>query len=250
MGTSGFVSPSGDPYIDGLVTGLRWTSALTYSFPTQTSDYGASYSDAGATNNLHALNAGQVAAAHFFIGLINSYIVPQFTFLGNNGLGDVRVANSDNTPWAYAYYPDGADSTGGDIFIGGQENNRTPVMGNYGWQTYSHELGHALGLKHPFEAGHEPAFFNTFMPADRDGSEFTVMTYKSGVGRGNGYTNEDFGFGQTFMQYDILALQYIYGANYESNSGNTTYRWDPNTGQMFVNGVGQPTPGANRIFLT
>jgi serralysin len=251
MGTTATVAPSGDPYVDGLLAGRRWSSALTYSFPTSTGQYEPGYTDQGAlTNGWSTLNASQVTAANYMAGLVNSYILQQLTFTGNDGTGDIRFANSNNASGAYAYYPDGTDSTGGDIFIGDAENNRTPVMGSYGWQTYSHELGHALGLKHPFDAGDEPAFTGKIMPLDRDGIEFTVMTYKSGVGRGNGYTNEDFGYPTTFMQYDILALQYLYGANYGSNAGNTTYRWDPNTGQMFIGGVAQPLPAANRIFLT
>src|SRR6185312_239894 len=52
------------------------------------------------------------------------------------------------------------------------------------------------------------------------------------------------------MMYDIAAIQQMYGANFNYNGGNTVYKWDPNTGQEFVNGVGQATPGANRIFMT
>jgi Ca2+-binding RTX toxin-like protein len=42
----------------------------------------------------------------------------------------------------------------------------------------------------------------------------------------------------------------MYGADFTTNSGNTTYRWDANTGQTFIDGVGQGAPGANRVFLT
>ncbi|MDR2153648.1 MAG: M10 family metallopeptidase C-terminal domain-containing protein [Burkholderiaceae bacterium] len=58
------------------------------------------------------------------------------------------------------------------------------------------------------------------------------------------------------MANDILALQTLYGANYTTHSGNTTYTWSPTTGQTFIDGVGQPVPGggaggkANRIFET
>ena len=34
------------------------------------------------------------------------------------------------------------------------------------------------------------------------------------------------------------------------NNGNTTYTWNSTTGEMSVNGVGQGTPGGNRVFLT
>jgi serralysin len=42
----------------------------------------------------------------------------------------------------------------------------------------------------------------------------------------------------------------MYGANFASNAGNSVYKWSPTTGEMFINGVGQGAPGANRIFLT
>jgi serralysin len=251
MGTTSDVTPSGDAYVDGLIAGRRWSSALTWSLPTQASQYEPGYTDQAAlTSNFLPLNASQVAAANDAIELVDSYIAAPLAFLGNNGLGHIRFANSDAASNAYSYYPDGTDSTGGDIFIGPAENNRTPIFGSYGWHTFAHELGHAFGLKHPFEAGDEPAFAGKTMPLDRDGIEFTVMTYKSKVGAANNYTNEEFGYPTSFMQYDILALQYLYGANYGSNAGHTTYSWDADTGQQFIDGVAQAMPGANRIFMT
>jgi serralysin len=52
------------------------------------------------------------------------------------------------------------------------------------------------------------------------------------------------------MMHDIAALQHMYGADFSSRSGNTAYRWDPATGQAFIDGVGQGAPGGNRIFMT
>jgi serralysin len=78
------------------------------------------------------------------------------------------------------------------------------------------------------------------------------MTYRSYIGgpTGGGYTNEQFGYPQTFMMLDIAALQHLYGADYGVNAGNTIYRWSPTTGHMSVNGAIQGVPGANRVFLT
>ena len=52
------------------------------------------------------------------------------------------------------------------------------------------------------------------------------------------------------MEYDIAALQYMYGANYNTNNGNTIYSWNPNTGQELINGVAQTAPGGNTIFMS
>src|SRR5204863_7347983 len=53
----------------------------------------------------------------------------------------------------------------------------------------------------------------------------------------------------------IAALHQMYGANFGNVGQNLTYTWDPNTGQEFINGVGQgvPTPnpsGKGNIFET
>ncbi len=90
------------------------------------------------------------------------------------------------------------------------------------------------------------------MQSAYDQMAYSIMTYRSyaGASTTGGYTNETNGYAQTFMMYDIAALQTMYGANFNTNSGNTTYSWCATTGEMFINGVGQGAPGGNRIFMT
>ncbi len=83
------------------------------------------------------------------------------------------------------------------------------------------------------------------------------MSYRSYAGAPlTGYTAESYGYAQTYMANDILALQTLYGANYSTHSENTVYSWSATTGQMFINGVAQLAPGngaggsANRVFET
>ena len=52
------------------------------------------------------------------------------------------------------------------------------------------------------------------------------------------------------MQNDIATLQYLYGANYNTNSGNTVYSWNPSTGRTFIDGVSTGPVAGNRIFMT
>src|SRR5690606_14149783 len=54
----------------------------------------------------------------------------------------------------------------------------------------------------------------------------------------------------TYMMADIAALQAMYGANFNTQSGSTTYTWSPTTGEMFINGVGQGAPQQAKIFAT
>ena len=157
----------------------------------------------------------------------------------------MRYARTADGNTAHAYYP--GDGNGGDSWYNSINSDYSnPTIGNYAWTTFLHETGHALGLKH----GHEsPALSPT-----RHSLEYAVMTYSSYVGAtttdGAGYTNEQFGYPQTFMMFDIAALQRMYGADFTTNSGNSVYTWNPTSGAFLVNGAMQWTPGANRVFMT
>jgi serralysin len=162
--------------------------------------------------------------------------------------GDLRLAESDKPGTAWAYYPSTA-AEGGDAWFNNTKGYYdNPVLGTYAYAAFLHELGHSLGLKHP----HEVSGSFGAMPLDKDSLEYSVMSYRSYIGAStsSGYTNAYGSYPQSLMMYDIAAVQKMYGANFNTNSGNTTYTWSPTTGEMFINGVGQGTPAANKIFLT
>ena len=62
------------------------------------------------------------------------------------------------------------------------------------------------------------------------------------------YENNEGSGPQTYMIDDIAALQYMYGANFNTNAGNTVYSWSPTTGEMFIGGVGQGAASANKVY--
>ncbi len=246
------VSPSGNQDIDGLLYTRKWAvSSFTFSFPTSASFYEAGSAPGGETaSNFGALNATQQ-------NYVRGFAFQQFASVANltftemtetaSQHADLRFAKTDSTDTAWGYFP-ASGGYGGDTWYrnsGGNYDN--PVIGNYAAHTFLHEIGHAFGLEH----GHDSA--NPFgkVPNAHDSVEYTIMTYRSFVGGPlDGYTYGGASAPQTLMQNDIAALQYLYGANYNTNSGNTVYSWNSTTGQTFINGVSMGTTAGNKIFMT
>ncbi len=244
-------APTGDAYLDGLLSGYKWgVSTLTFSFPSSASFYGSNYGVNEPGRNFGAFSTTQQNAVKAILPMFSAVAKIGFSQVTETASvhGDIRYAKTDAMATAYGYYPATAQ-IGGDLwFNNSSKQYETPVKGNYAWLTFMHETGHALGLKHPHEAN---GSFKA-MPSDRDSVEYTVMSYKgyAGASATAGYTNGATSYPQSLMMLDIAALQKLYGANYATNAGDTVYRWDPNTGQMSLNGVGQGAPAGNKIFLT
>ncbi len=241
---------------DALYSTFRWTNPnITYSFPTSVNDYGGTSYGAEVQNAAFGAVSAALATATR-TGLANYAAICNVTFTeltgANVGAANIRNAMSDAAlPTAYAYYPSTTRPKAGDIWYGAQGNKfDNPIKGNYAFLTVIHEIGHSMGLKHPFAADAETN--DTVLTTDRDSMEFSVMTYRSYIGGSTtaGYSNEQGGYAQSLMMQDIAALQAMYGANFSTNNSASVYRWDPNTGEMFINGVGQGASTDNRIFST
>ena len=244
-----------DARIDAVLSGLKWQApSITYSDPDRTRDYPPYYSE--PLSDFEQVNAGQLAAVRAILendGLPDAFAgssVAGLTRLdlryvgGGSGLATLRFADTSDPATAYAYYPSDSPE-GGDVFFGSA--GRSPVLGGYDHHTVLHEAGHALGLKHANERGPFPA-----LPRPLDSMEYSVMTYRSFVGAdvAAGYANGRNDFAQSYMMFDIAALQQMYGADYGTNAGDTVYAWSPSNGRTQIDGAAGPAPDANRIFLT
>lgn len=144
-----------------------------------------------------------------------------FAYASDNATqaGDIRFSRTwdtslNNTAFARAPEP---TTFAGDIWLQ-PGTARDPQPGSHAYFAYLHEIGHALGLLHPHEAG---------MPAELDSLEYTVMSYRAWVGDDPGGTlPAGITYPTTPMLLDILAIQHLYGANVLSHAGNDSYSWD------------------------
>lgn len=258
-----YVTPSGNQAIDGILDGGAWTATtLDFSFPTSPA---LQVSDSEAAQGFRSVSPAQHAVADCTLtgatsvpgyastslGAVASFTNQAFTGTGT-GAASIMLASSSEPATSETYTP-GAGVQSGDVWFGQAFDGsptldlRNPVRGNYAYFSIVHELGHALGLKHGNETG---GVANQALPAATDDVEYSLMTYASYVGSPVQYiTCGPDSYPQTYMMYDIAALQYLYGANF-SAVGPTTYRWDPATGETFINGVSQGKPSGNKLFQT
>jgi serralysin len=268
-----------DNNVNALLWGTKWASTdITFSFTDSAAfrlnilnsdftDYEGDYQIVDQPSrdmaefsvSFRALNATQKAVTQDWLQkqYFNvSFLNPIELTGASDRDATMRIGTTDNatggspTGTAFGTFPDNTVEAGDVWFSNSATGDQygSPVIGNFQYATFGHEYGHALGLKH----GHQSVPNNSVvMNADRDSSEFSIMTYRSYVGQiGVRHTNEEFGNPHTLMMYDIRAIQHLYGAYFGYEEGNTNYTFSTTTGEMFINGVSQGKPGANRIFRT
>jgi serralysin len=261
---------SGVVTIDALLGNLKWGNLnLTYNFPDSVAYYDpTTYFTAGMTPSMPTFNftsfdpapvSLQNAITHAITTQLEAVAPLNYTLTTpGDPAADSSFARSDlfndpelaAPPGGIGYYP-GIVDRGGDAWFNVTQGRFNDVdIGDSAYWVVLHELGHTFGLKHG-HANDRPGPTTDILPNQYNSMEFSVMTYHRYVGDAFPFNiTEEGSFAQSLMMLDIAAIQYMYGANYNTNAGNTVYTFSTTTGEMFIDDVGQGTLQANRIFCT
>ena len=232
--------------------GLGEAVALTYAFLSNVPAYAT-----GTENLPGTFTAAQQVAAIEAMAAVAEVARVSFALAGTAPVDlAFRTCAQGESTSAYAYFPAfdyGVDSKtllispgsivaleeAGDLWLNTDAYTTADSFapGSDGYATLLHELGHALGLKHPFESD----FGGPMLDDSLDTTRHTVMSYTSGARltllevtvEDNGYPYIIYDLSpRTLMPLDIAALQALYGANTATRSGNSTYQWAP--GEIFL----------------
>ncbi|WP_027134941.1 M10 family metallopeptidase C-terminal domain-containing protein [Geminicoccus roseus] len=136
-------------------------------------------------------------------------------------VGVIRLARSEVATGAFTFVIRGGAAYGADIWFGTDFPAAADLLqpGSYGYMGFVHEIGHALGLKHP----HEPP---RVLPFDEDWLGASLMSYRTFPGQ----PTDDLLTAETFpdgpMAMDIEAIRFLYGKRAVA-IGNDVYLFEP-----------------------
>ncbi|WP_162177041.1 M10 family metallopeptidase [Hyphomonas jannaschiana] len=180
------------------------------------------WADTDLTYDISGLSAGAQILA---IRAMETWAdMTSLTFTEATGSADITFQNTEAGAYASTSYG-GTDSDGYFIITSSTVNVAADWFGgdlsldSYTYQTFLHEIGHALGLGHagPYNSSATYGQDNIYI---NDNWSYSLMSYFDQYEAGFG--NYRFALGPQIA--DIIAIQTLYGTNPDgTRTGNTTY---------------------------
>jgi len=233
------------PYwIDALVAedaifAQKWLNAehvFYYAFPSQVPTY-FSRSD---TNGWQPFTSTQKQLVDKAFDYIESIIGLRFVETSDINRPNV-IAFSNNTQFgsaAYATYPSD-DASGSDVFVNATSSNLNAGEWSYAALALIHEIGHALGLKHPFSEAQDKTQVAEppYLSAEEDDTYWTVMSYNQ----------QSYSYMLRYASLDVASLQYLYGPSTQGIQYDNTYFINPAGANFIWDGAGVDSINASSI---
>lgn len=224
---------TGNFWASTSTTGMGVGSVLDFSFYSSPLYYASSYSSLNEPTNASILTEAQKTAVRAALAAWGNVADLQFNEVVDSSaqVGKLRFgiydAMSAASGWGYApsFLP-----SGGDVWLSPTKVDTASLpVGSDSFKTLVHEIGHVLGLKHPFDApgtltGAENSQLYTIMAYAPAQNSLFLRVVDSGGGFSGEYSNI---VPDGPMLYDIAAIQYLYGANDSYRTGDDLYTFDP-----------------------
>ena len=221
---------------DGYSKLVEDSKTFSYTFPESVPVYSAAtglaegftpFNDTQKQNAIAVLNYIETVTALSFVQISGALETNTLLFALNT---------QEEDSYAYAYLPE-IHPLGSDIYMAIHPTNETMSVSTEGALTLIHEIGHALGLKHPHEEAKGLGEVSV-LSIDEDSVVNTVMSYEES-------TVENFKF--EFGHLDIAALHYIYGPNPNARASDDTYEISSTQTNFIWDGAGVDTIDASKL---
>jgi hypothetical protein len=232
---------SGTRNIDGLNYGVRWTfdseeRVFEYAFATISSSVTAPGDFAGEVSE-----GTKAAARYWFEQLGNITGITFFEGEEDSATANITICRVSGGS-SFADFPPNSGGTRSSVYLTSSADSQTDP-GEFGWRTIGHEIGHAMGFKHPHQTtGGQPTIETSV-----DCQSASIMSYRNIIGGSTTSYVFITDWPQSYMKLDVDALRYAYGTG--DAPVDPVFTWDETTGQAFINGVAvRPAPASNRVF--
>ena len=215
---------------------VKYSRELYFQFPDKTPSY-----DLMEIRDWEPANEKMMIAARSIFEHLNEVLDVEFVEDSEaSGFNVISIGRSYQPGTSgFSYFPNPDYQIGMDVFISTNYDDPLYISGsltNYDYEILLHEIGHALGLKHPFSS---QGGNTSTLSAYEDHTRFTAMSYDDSPST---FTGE-------MRSLDWMALTKLYGVNQNYNADDDVYSFSAESSTFIIDGGGLDTINAEYSTL-